>query len=259
MSLKNMILRGMESYGAVELQANANKFAIRGYLYALAFFVLLFLINTGLSAFSKEDEKKIPRVRIKSLADLAPPPSTQDDAPEPMAMSAPSAAEIAKPTFGIPVPVPDAVAPDVVMPDLNNLPVNTGTEGVGSGGVDAGGIGTDQPAVIEEKKVVVEEEPNRDDFVSVEVEPAPIVNIQTLVEYPDVAKRAGLEGKVIVSALIDKDGKVIKVEIDKSDYPVFEEAARKAMFKARFTPARQNGEPVKLWYTLPIVFKLSGN
>jgi TonB family protein len=258
MSLNTMILKGMENYGAVELHKNANKFAIKGYLYALAFFVLLFLINLGIGMLGKEEEKRIPRVRIKSLADLAPPPSTQDDAPEPMAMAAPSAADIAKPTFGIPVPVPDAVAPDVVMPDLNNLPVNTGTEGIGSGGIDAGGISS-EPAVIEEKKPVVEEEPNRDDFVSVEVEPAPIVNIQTLVEYPEVAKRAGLEGKVIVSALIDKDGKVIKVEIDKSDYPVFEEAARKAMFKARFTPARQNGEPVKLWYTLPIVFKLSGN
>lgn len=258
MSLKTMMLAGMERYGAVELNANANKFALRGYLATLAIFLLLFLINLGMGMMAKEEEKKIPRVRIKSLADLAPPPSTQDDAPEPMAMAAPSAAEIAKPTFGIPVPVPDAVAPDAVMPDLNNLPVNTGTEGVGSGQIDGSGI-SNEPAVIVEKKVVVEEEPNRDDFVSVEVEPAPIVNIQTLVEYPEVAKRAGLEGKVIVSALIDKDGKVIKVEIDKSDYPVFEEAARKAMMKARFTPARQNGEPVKLWYTLPIVFKLSGN
>lgn len=257
MSLKTMMLEGMERYGAVELNANANKFAVRGYLYTLAIFLLLFLVNLGMGMMAKDEEKKIPRVRIKSLADLAPPPSTQDEAPPPMAMAAPAAADIAKPTFGIPVPVPDAVAPDAVMPDLNNLPVNTGTEGIGSGGIDAGGVSS-EPAVIEEKKPV-EEEPNRDDFVSVEVEPAPIVNIQTLVEYPEVAKRAGLEGKVIVSALIDKDGRVIKVEIDKSDYPVFEEAARKAMMKARFTPARQNGEPVKLWYTLPIVFKLSGN
>lgn len=257
MSLKTMMLEGMERYGAVELNANANKFAVRGYLYTLAIFLLLFLVNLGMGMMAKEDDKKPIRVRIKSLADLAPPPSTQDEAPPPMAMAAPAAADIAKPTFGIPVPVPDAVAPDAVMPDLNNLPVNTGTEGIGSGGIDAGGVSS-EPAVIEEKKPV-EEEPNRDDFVSVEVEPAPIVNIQTLVEYPEVAKRAGLEGKVIVSALIDKDGRVIKVEIDKSDYPVFEEAARKAMMKARFTPARQNGEPVKLWYTLPIVFKLSGN
>lgn len=259
MSLKTMMLKGMERYGAVEINANANKFALRGYLTALSIFVLLFLVNLGMGMIGKEDEKRIPRVRIKSLADLAPPPSTQDEAPEPMAMAAPAAAEIAKPTFGIPVPVPDAVAPDAVMPDLNDLPVSsTVSDGIGSGGIDAGGI-SNEPVAIEVKKPVVEEEPSRDDFVSVEVEPAPIVNIQTLVEYPEVAKRAGLEGKVIVSALIDKDGKVIKVEIDKSDYEVFEDAARKAMFKARFTPARQNGEPVKLWYTLPIVFKLSGN
>jgi protein TonB len=172
-----------------------------------------------------------------------------------MAMAAP-AAEMVKPTFGVPVPVPDAVAPQAVMPDMNNLPVTNVGEGVGSGGVDASAL-NNQP--VEIKTPVKEEaEPNREDFVSVEQEPTPIVNIQSLVEYPEVAKRAGLEGKVIVSALIDKDGHVIKVEVDKSDYPVFEEAAKKAMMKAKFTPARQNGEPVKLWYTVPIVFKLSG-
>lgn len=96
----------------------------------------------------------------------------------------------------------------------------------------------------------------RDEFVSVEVEPYPIQNIQNLVEYPEVAKRAGLEGKVLLSALIDTSGKVIKVLIDKSDYPVFEESARNAVMKAKFTPARQNGKHVKLWYTLPIVYKL---
>jgi protein TonB len=160
-----------------------------------------------------------------------------------------------KPTFGIPVPVPDAVAPQAVMPDMNNLPVTNVGEGIGSGGVDPSAVGS---APVEIKTPVKEEDPNREDFVSVEQEPTPIQNIQSLVEYPEVAKRAGLEGKVIVSALIDKDGHVIRVEVDKSDYPVFEEAAKKAMMKAKFTPARQNGEPVKLWYTVPIVFKLSG-
>ncbi len=105
-------------------------------------------------------------------------------------------------------------------------------------------------------RAVIEEEPYKSEFVSVKVEPHPIQDIQSLVEYPEKAKRAGLEGKVIVSALIDTNGKVIKVEVDRSTNPIFEESARKAMMKARFTPALQNTKPVKLWYTLPIVFKL---
>lgn len=108
-----------------------------------------------------------------------------------------------------------------------------------------------------EIRAVTEEPSYKDEFVSVEVEPLPIDNIQGLVEYPEEAKRAGLEGKVILSALIDTSGKVVKVEIDKSTNPIFEESARKAMMKARFTPALQNGKPIKLWYTLPIIYKLN--
>jgi TonB family protein len=107
-----------------------------------------------------------------------------------------------------------------------------------------------------EIRAVIEEPTYKDEFISVEVEPLPMDNIQALVEYPEEAKRAGLEGKVIIFALIDTSGKVIKVEIDKSTNPIFDESARKAMLHTRFDPARQNGKPVKLWYTLPILYKL---
>jgi protein TonB len=253
MSLANLTLKGMDRYGAIELQQNADRFVTRGFVTALGMFVVLFLLYFGISAITKEDEKKIPRVRIKSLAELAPPPSTQEEMSEPLAV-APPTVDVAKPTFGIPVPVPDAVAPQAVMPDLNDLPVST-TVGEGTGtGVVLEGSGN---APVEIKAPVVEEEPDPEEFVSVDVEPQPIQNLQSLVVYPEVAKRSGLEGKVIISALIDVDGKVLKTRIEKADYDVFKQPAIDALMKARFTPARQNGEPVKLWYTVPISFKLS--
>lgn len=111
--------------------------------------------------------------------------------------------------------------------------------------------------ILDTSVAVLDSIPSADEFVSVEVEPYPIQDIQNLVEYPEEAKKSGLEGKVVLSALIDTNGKVIKVEVDRSDNPIFEESARKAMMKMRFTPALQNTRPVKLWYTLPIVFKLN--
>ena len=101
------------------------------------------------------------------------------------------------------------------------------------------------------------DEPLKSEFVAVEVEPHPTQDIRSLIEYPEEAKKAGLEGKVILSALIDKNGKVIKVEVDRSTNPIFEESARKAIMKTQFKPALQNRQPVKLWYTLPIVYKLN--
>jgi protein TonB len=255
MSLNTMALKGMDRYGSIELFKNANKLTVRGFLTALSFIILLVLLYIGVMALTTTEEKAPPRIKIKSLTDLAPPPSTQD-ASEPMAMAAPAPADIARPTFGIPVPVPDAIAPQAVMPDLNTVIPTTIGDGIGSGGVDAAGIG-DKPVEIKAPVQVIEEDPGKDEFVAVEVEPSPIVNIQSLVKYPDVARRTGLEGKVIASVLIDKEGRVKKVEIEKSDYEIFNDAAREALMKARFTPARQNGEPVSVWFTLPIVFKMA--
>lgn len=111
--------------------------------------------------------------------------------------------------------------------------------------------------IMDTSVAVLDSIPSTYEFVSVEVEPYPIQDIQSLVEYPEEAKHAGLEGKVILSALIDTSGKVIKVEEDRSTNNIFEESARKAVMKAKFTPAMGNGIPVRLWYTLPIVFKLN--
>jgi len=255
MALSDLTLRGMDLYGGIELKRNAKKYLWTAFGVAIGVHALIFLLYFLWNVIMSEDEKSIPRIRIKSLAELAPPPSseeTPDAAPPP---PPPSQQAIAAPSFGIPVPVPDAVAPTPVMPDQAELP--PGPIGDQTGPIaDPGADGPPTPVKDIAPAKVENNDPGRDDFVQVESDPEPVQNIQSLVEYPDVAKRAGLEGKVIASALIDIDGRVKKVEIDKSDYKVFEDAAREALMKARFTPAKQNGQPVKVWYTLPIVFKL---
>lgn len=102
-----------------------------------------------------------------------------------------------------------------------------------------------------------QEERSHDEFISVESEPIPLRPIQRFVVYPEKAKMKGLEGTVVISALIDKDGTVLKTEVDKSSNPIFAESARDAVMKTKFIPAKQNGLPVKLWYTIPIIFSLT--
>jgi protein TonB len=162
--------------------------------------------------------------------------------------------DVAKPTFGIPVPVPDIQAPNQTMPDLNNLPVQSSEQGQGNGPVSIGNGGNVQ---VQAPVEVKDDIPSKDDFVDIQDEPKPVVNIQSLVQYPEVAKRSGVEGKVTADVLIGKDGKVEKVDITKTDNEIFNQAAKEALMKARFTPARQNGTPVRVWWTVPIVFKLS--
>lgn len=100
-------------------------------------------------------------------------------------------------------------------------------------------------------------EVGQDRFIAIDAEPVPLVDLQSLVEYPEDARREGLEGQVVLSLLVGRDGRVEAVEIDKSDNKVFDSAARDAMMKARFKPAHQKDEPVRVWYTVPITFKLN--
>lgn len=252
MSLSNMTLRGMEHYGGIDLKKNFKKYFSGALGFSIGVHLLILLLYLGWVWFTAEDDKKIPRIRIKSLSQLAPPPSVTDDIQQAVPLTPPPPGETVKPNFGIPIPVPAAVDVADVMPDLNNIPVDAGP-GEGAGVID--GTGDVKELVI--TKPVEEADPGLEDFVSVEVEPAPVKDIQSLVNYPEIAKRAGIEGKVTYAALIGKDGRVEKIEIVKSDNDFFANATKEAVMKAKFTPARQNGEPVKVWYTQTIDFKLN--
>ncbi len=252
MSLSDLTLRGMEQYGGIDIKKNAQKNTYMGLAYSIAFHALLILLYVGWTWITSEDNSKVPHFRrkISSLAELAPPPSTSQD----MATPPPEAPtmDVAKPTFGIPVPVPDIQAPNQTMPtnDIPMPPSDAGTGPAGPGGPPSGeGTG---PAPVKE----VEKEPSQDEFVDVTEEPKPTQNIQAIVQYPETARHGGLEGKVTFSALIGKDGRVEKVAIDKADYEVFKQPVIDAVMKVRFTPARQNQTPVRVWYTQTVSFKL---
>jgi TonB family protein len=100
------------------------------------------------------------------------------------------------------------------------------------------------------------DDPDKDEFIAVTEEPKAINELQSLIEYPEAARLAGIEGRVVLTALIGKDGRVEKVDIEQTDHLILNEAARSAMFKARFTPAISNGLPVKVWLTQVLRFEL---
>ncbi|MFZ1519641.1 MAG: energy transducer TonB [Ignavibacteriaceae bacterium] len=98
-----------------------------------------------------------------------------------------------------------------------------------------------------------------DYFVAVEEMPEPIggmYSIQSKIKYPEIAKRAGIEGKVYVLALIDEDGNVASARIIKGIGAGCDEAALDAVTQTKFKPGRQKGKPVKVQVSIPIVFKL---
>jgi len=85
--------------------------------------------------------------------------------------------------------------------------------------------------------------------------PQPLVQVQP--EYPEKAKKAKLEGRVIVVAVVDENGDVIQAYIHHSDNPIFNEAALEAAKKMKFKPGRLKDKPVKAIVRIPFVFKLT--
>jgi len=117
---------------------------------------------------------------------------------------------------------------------------------------------SNEPTVIPPKEVTeIEEEPAY--FVAVEEMPEPIgglKSIQEKINYPEIAIRAGVEGKVFVRAFVDESGSVIKAEVVKGIGAGCDEAAIDAVLQTKFSPGKQRGRPIKVQITVPIVFKL---
>jgi len=111
------------------------------------------------------------------------------------------------------------------------------------------------PPPKEEK--VIEEEPTY--FVAVEEMPEPIGGIQSIqskIVYPEIAKRAGVEGKVYVLAFVDETGTVTDAKVLKGLGAGCDESALSAVKQTKFKPGKQRGKPVKVQVSIPIVFKL---
>lgn len=77
------------------------------------------------------------------------------------------------------------------------------------------------------------------------------------IRYPKKALDKGWEDKVTIRFVVNKKGKVSKVHVVSGKYKELnKEAVRVVSMLEGFTPGKQQGKPVKVWYTLPIAFKL---
>ena len=96
-------------------------------------------------------------------------------------------------------------------------------------------------------------------FVSAEEMPEPIGGISAIqekVHYPEIAKQAGIQGRVFVKTLVNKEGIVVDTEIIRGIEGGCNESAMAAVKATRFKPARSKGEPVNAQVIVPILFRL---
>ena len=107
-----------------------------------------------------------------------------------------------------------------------------------------------------------DDEPEDDFFVVVEQMPqlrGGLGALQRKVSYPEMARRAGIEGRVTVQFIVNEQGRVENPRVIRGIGGGCDEEALKAVQSARFTPGMQRGRPVRVQYSLPIVFRLQSN
>ena len=120
--------------------------------------------------------------------------------------------------------------------------------------------------VVVEKPIEKPKEVKEEIFKSVEQMPqfpggdaALMKFLSSHINYPPMAAENNVQGKVVVQFVVDKTGKVGEVKVVRSvDKDLDREAVRVCKSLPKFTPGRQNGQAVRVWYTLPVTFKLQG-
>jgi protein TonB len=196
--------------------------------------------------YGAEENAPTVSVRIMRYTDLGPPPSMMntDQLPVPSVSVA-----AARPSVGIPVPVPDVeVNPEqtiATQQELSQAPSPVFQEGAGG----------DRVVVQEPEELKIEEDPSPEAFIAVEKLPMPVKQVRP--DYPDIARRAGIEGTVWVKILVDKEGRAKKAIVLKSDSEIFDDPALKAALQWVFSPAMMNNGPVAVWVAVPFRFQLN--
>jgi protein TonB len=106
--------------------------------------------------------------------------------------------------------------------------------------------------------VVEEEEVEAEIFIVVEQMPEIIggtERLYELLEYPDLAIKAGIEGLVVVQFVVERDGSVSDVAVMRSANDILDRAAVEAVKQLKFTPGLQRDKPVRVRFALPVRFR----
>lgn len=77
--------------------------------------------------------------------------------------------------------------------------------------------------------------------------------------YPMMSRRLGEQGKVMIKALVDANGRAVEAVVHQSSgRPRLDDAARKAVVEALFKPYREEGKAEQVYVVVPVIFKLEG-
>ncbi len=194
---------------------------------AVVFHIILFIINFPEFVAEAAEEKKQKVYVVQQVRFKPPPPKQQQEIPKPRSKKVP----IPDPTPDEPEPIrlEEEIEPEIDLPDTDLI----------------FGVPDAPPAP----------EPTGPIRVGGDVKPPKKIQAPNP-QYTEIARKARIQGVVIVEAIIDKQGNVTNVKILKGLPMGLDQAAADAVKRWKFEPATLNGKPVAVIYNLTVNFRL---
>ncbi len=214
-------------YGAEEAEDSRNLWI--AIALAVLFHLIFFLIHFPKWSENIDVEKKKQKVYVvQQVRFKPPPPKQQREIPKPKAKKVP----IPDPTPDEPEPIrtPDEIEPDLDIPDTDfdfEIPEGPPPAAEPEGPIMVGGD-------VKKPIKIHDPQPN----------------------YTELARRARVQGVVIVQAIIDKQGNVKAVKVLKGLPMGLDQATVDAVKRWKFKPSTLNGKPVEVYYNLTVNFQL---
>lgn len=223
------------------IQANLSK------ALTIAISIHIFAISIYYIVENWPSEDRIATVRITDINELYQAPALSDVTP-PVKVQL-TTPEVIAPVSGIPVIVADneAVAEQTLQTQEEIRTAINAPQGLATDGSEIR-VDISQPLTGLDGG-----DPAADEFIPVEQQPVLLAKLQP--EYPELARRANMEGRVILKGLVNEEGAVTKVIVLSGD-ELFVQSARSSLLAARFKPAINGNRAVKVWITLPVIFRL---
>lgn len=249
-----------KSYGAYELRQQSASNTAKSLLIASTIFILLFL-SPRIAELFKGAEPVEEEVKQVEVIMQSPPPVNPETPPPPPVQPPPPKTDQIK--FPPPIVKPDELVRDEEPPTIEDLKKADPGQKTIAGDPDAdvvittvAGDGPKQAAVVEDTKVY--------DFTSLEKNPEYPGGIEKFyeyvskaVKYPQMAQDANIQGKVLLSFVVEKDGSLTDIRVDrKLGGGTDEEAVRVLKASRKWIPGVQNGKRVRVKYNIPISFTL---
>lgn len=238
-----------KDYGAYELRQDYNKHLGLAMLFAIGFFALVVgtpFVASKFGTADKEPEKvKIVDVNLDLFQEEQP-----DEPPPPPEVVPPPQPQIETVKFTAVEAADEPVeAPPPTQEDLSQTVASTTTQEGQK--IDA----PPPPPPVEEETydlAAVQEQP---DFPGGMAKMYEYLHKNT--KYPDMEFDAGIQGKVYIQFVVERDGSVEDVKVRRGVSPGLDkEALRAVKSMPKWSPGKMNGKAVKVRFTIPVDFKL---